>query len=198
MCKEKLKSLPWEHMVTVTNRHSCPGDFMEQIEKVCRYHPKAIILREKDLSEEEYEALAVKVLSLAREYGVSCRMHYFWELAKRMGEREIHLPLWRLREMPEEEKQFFDVIGTSIHAPEEAREAKELGSHYVTAGHVYVTDCKKGLAPRGTGFLKAVCEEAEIPVYGIGGIGMDKEQIEEVLSCGAEAACIMSAMMKIS
>ena len=79
----------------------------------------------------------------------------------------------------------------------EALEAEALGASYLIAGHIYATDCKKGLPARGTGFLRAVCEAADIPVYGIGGIHLDEAQIKEVLGCGAAGGCIMSGMMRI-
>ena len=78
----------------------------------------------------------------------------------------------------------------------EALEAEALGASYLIAGHIYATDCKKGLPARGTGFLRAVCEAADIPVYGIGGIHLDEAQIKEVLGCGAAGGCIMSGMMR--
>ena len=65
------------------------------------------------------------------------------------------------------------------------------------AGHVYVTDCKIGLPPRGLEFLKEVCTKVIIPVYAIGGIHAGTGQILEVMDCGASGGCIMSEMMKI-
>ena len=88
-------------------------------------------------------------------------------------------------------------MGSSVHSIEEAQEAERLGATYITAGHVYATDCKKGLPPRGTEFLSTVCQSVDIPVYGIGGIGLDEIQIREVKACGAEGVCIMSEMMRI-
>ena len=40
------------------------GDFLEQMEKVIALHPHAVILREKDLPDEEYEKLAKNILVL--------------------------------------------------------------------------------------------------------------------------------------
>ena len=68
---------------------------------------------------------------------------------------------------------------------------------YMTAGHIYVTDCKKGLAPRGLGFLKDVCSTVNVPVYAIGGIKFDKKQWEELKQKGASGGCIMSGMMEL-
>ena len=68
---------------------------------------------------------------------------------------------------------------------------------YITAGHIYVTDCKKGLEPRGLGFLKDVCSTVNVPVYAIGGIKFDKKQWEELKQKGASGGCIMSGMMEL-
>ena len=85
----------------------------------------------------------------------------------------------------DEEKKKFTKIGISIHSVEEAKEAEQLGASYLTAGHIYATDCKRGLPPRGLGFLKEVCREVSIPVYGIGGIKFDEEQWNDMKKCGA-------------
>ena len=46
----------------ITNRALVNGDFLEQLQKVAQVHPHALILREKDLPDAEYEKLAAKVL----------------------------------------------------------------------------------------------------------------------------------------
>jgi len=183
-------------IMAVTNRHLCRIPLEQQIEKICRLHPAGIILREKDLTEEEYEALAARVLPVCREYQVPLTLHYYPEAAVRLGVRRIHLPLGKLEERSfAEMKSMFEVIGSSVHAPEEAVLAAELGASYVTAGHVFATDCKKGLPPRGLDFLRSVCGAVSIPVYAIGGINLDPDRIGAALECGAAGVCVMSGMM---
>ena len=109
----------------------------------------------------------------------------------------VHLPLPELRKLPEGVKEQFQRIGTSVHSVEDAKEAERLGVSYMTAGHIYVTDCKKGLAPRGLGFLKDVCSTVNVPVYAIGGIKFDENQWEELKQNGASGGCIMSGMMEL-
>ena len=75
----------------------------------------------------------------------------------------------------------------------DALEAQALGCTYITAGHVFETDCKKGLPGRGLEFLRNVCAVVEIPVYGIGGI--DSDNIALVRNAGASGACLMSSLM---
>ena len=186
------------HILAVTNRNLCSRPFAEQILRVCWFHPAALILREKDLPDAEYGELAKEVMKICREYQVPFIAHSFMETARQLGADTIHLPLWRLREASGTGLlDGFKTIGVSVHSVEEALEAAALGASYLTAGHIYATDCKKGLPPRGTGFLRAVCEAVDIPVYGIGGIRLDETQIKEVLGCGAAGGCIMSGLMGI-
>ena len=109
---------------------------------------------EKDLTEEEYGTLAKEVMNICSRYQVSCILHNFWKTALELGCTSVHLPLPILQKITDEEKKKFTKIGISIHSVEEAKEAEQLGASYLTAGHIYATDCKRGLPPRGLGFLK--------------------------------------------
>lgn len=180
--------------VCITNRHLVEGDFLEQVRRVARLHPEKIVLREKDLSEPAYEQLAAKVLSICQEEGVSCVLHYYPAAAIHLQVPAIHLPLPVLRKLSECEKRRFTEIGVSTHSTEEAVEAQALGATYITAGHVFVTDCKKGLAPRGLAFLEKVCASVSIPVYAIGGIH-DANQ-DACMRAGAAGVCRMSDFMR--
>lgn len=153
---------------------------------------KKVILREKDLSEGEYLRLAESVLSRCEALGTECTLHSFPSVARKLGCKRLHMPLPLLTPEITEE---FEVVGSSVHSLEQALKAYRLGADYVTAGHIFATDCKKGLAPRGLEFLKSVCENIYIPVYAIGGIS--EGNIKQVLDCGAAGACIMSGLMRL-
>ena len=181
-------------ILCVTNRSLCKGDFLQRVEEIAANKPKGIILREKDLTEEAYEKLAEAVLNLCKKYNMPCILHCFVDAAIKLNAAQIHLPLHILREMEEETKKKFKIIGASCHSVEEAKEAERLGCSYITAGHVFATDCKKGVAPRGLSFLQAVCESVSIPVYAIGGIS--SETIDAVRPTGAKGACVMSGLMQ--
>ncbi len=186
----------FDHLIAVTNRHLCLRSFPEQLERVCRRHPKALILREKDLTEEAYLSLAKRVLDICREHGVPCVLHTFSGVAQALEHPYLHLPLAALQKeggKPSGVK----TLGTSIHSVSEAAEAERLGADYLTAGHIYATDCKAGLPPRGLEFLAEVCQAVSIPVYGIGGVHIGSGQLENMLDCGAAGACVMSDMMRL-
>lgn len=180
-------------ILCVTNRKLCKESFLTRIEKIAQAKPAGIILREKDLCESDYMTLAADVLAVCRQYNVPCILHSFVRAAAALEAESIHLPLPLLLRLSGEDKARFSTIGASCHSVEEAAAAEEKGCTYITAGHVFETDCKAGLPGRGLAFLKTVCERVSIPVYAIGGIRV--ENIDGVRRCGAKGACVMSGAM---
>lgn len=170
-------------IICVTNRKLC-DDFLTRIDALNR-NGAEIILREKDLPETEYEELAKKVISVCPDV----TLHTYTVTAKRLGVNKIHIPFSMLKG-----DMGFKTVGVSVHSAAEAVTAEKMGADYVTAGHIFATDCKKGLAPRGTGFLTEVVNAVNIPVYAIGGI--TPENIALIRGTGAAGACIMSGFMQ--
>lgn len=181
-------------LICVTNRSLCKGDFLKRIEEAAKQHPAGILLREKDLPEAEYKKLAEQVLEICKKHQVLCLLHSFAEAAMELGAEALHLPLSVLRGLSAEQRNCFSVLGASCHSVEEAKEAVALGCTYIIAGHIFATDCKKGLPGRGLDFLQSVCESVTVPVYAIGGI--NDRNIAAVREAGAKGACIMSGWMQ--
>ena len=113
----------YKNVIAVTNRSLCERPFPEQIERVCNCHPKAIILREKDLPEEEYLLLAEKILNICREYDVPCKLHTYINTARKLEHPFIHLPLFLLKKYQGKLENFRE-IGCSVHSVEDALEAQ--------------------------------------------------------------------------
>lgn len=187
-------------ILAITNRHLCYNDFLTQIQDICLLNEKntvaksvSIVLREKDLSENDYKDLAAKVMKICEQNNTECILHTYYKVARELNCKKIHLPLHVLKSKPDICKEFNE-IGVSIHSVSEAIEAVNLGATYLTAGHVFATDCKKDLPPRGLSFLTSVCSLVNIPIFAIGGIS--PENAKEVIEAGAEGICIMSGLMK--
>lgn len=193
MCKE------YEHTIAITNRTLVQGDFLEQMQKVIQLHPHAVILREKDLPDDEYEALAEKVLHLCSEEGVRCFLHSKISIAQRLGCTRIHLSIPVLEVMREEErirlKSDFQEISVSCHSIEDVKIAVRNGATQIILGTIFETECKKGLKGKGLEFVKEVCKGCPIPVYAIGGINM--ERLQMVMEAGAAGGCMMSGFMRL-
>lgn len=183
-------------ILCVTNRSLCKEEFLNRMDQIASAHPAGIILREKNLAEDDYRELAKDVLEICRNHGTLCILHSHVKVAEKLGCSAIHFPLHILRTIPDEKKKKFKKIGVSCHSVEDAVEACKLGGTYITAGHIFETDCKRGLPGRGLDFLEEVCKSVPIPVFAIGGINMDN--IEQVRKTGAKGACVMSGVMLCS
>lgn len=179
-------------VICVTHRLLCPDDFLERLDRIAAQHPYAIVLREKDLSESEYEALARDCLRICQKHDVPLNLNSQIAVARRIGCDGIHLPFHLLLQH-KNELEDFSRVGVSLHSPEEAVQLADTPATYVQAGHVFPTDCKAGVPPRGLSFLRAVCQATDLPVFGIGGI--TSERYPAVLQTGAAGACIMSGLM---
>lgn len=182
------------NVICITNRKLCAGDFLTRIARIAEAGPAAIVLREKDLSEAEYEALAEAVLTICRRYAAPCILHGFPEAAARLHAKALHLPLWQLQTLPADMRAQFSALGASCHSAQDAQLAASLGCRYITAGHVFATGCKKDLPPRGLAFLQEVCRAVSIPVFAIGGIG--PENAACAAKAGAAGVCVMSGLMR--
>jgi thiamine-phosphate pyrophosphorylase len=176
-------------LIAVTNRTLCLGDFTEQIRILCRAGIDRIVLREKDLSEDAYEELAKEVLSVCKEYQTELVLHQNIHTARKLGIKKIHLSVPMALEHRSELKDF-ELVGVSTHSPEQLEQAESCGADYVFYGHVFQTDCKKGVPPRGLEALRDICKKADVPVYAIGGISPDN--MKQAVDAGASGVCVMS------
>lgn len=180
-------------ILSVTDRKLCREEFLSRIERIAAVHPAGIILREKDLPEEEYRSLAEQVLEICRKQETPCILHGFYDTALELGCDRIHLPLSVLKDMEPGKRKRFRILGASCHSAEDAVLAEEMGCSYITAGHIFETDCKKGLPGRGLEFLEEVCRKVTVPVYAIGGI--TAADMGRIRQAGAAGACVMSGLM---
>lgn len=181
------------NIICVTNRKLCNEPFLDRISKLAEAPIEAILLREKDLSEQEYLELAKDVLEICSGQNKPLIIHNFPNVAIELGVEAFHAPLHVVSALSESQRAKFKILGASCHSVEDAKKAYELGCTYITAGHVFETDCKKGLPGRGAAFVKDVVSSVPIPVYGIGGI--DKSNVWQVLDAGALGIALMSSMM---
>ena len=195
----------------ITNRKLCENENLErQIEKIFSAYEKKIILkkfeivtltlREKDLDKNEYLNLVEKIYPICKKYRIDLILHQNYDLnldkKYKIGGFHLSYEIFKSLNKNIREKLIkkYKRIGVSIHSLEEARKVENLGASYVVAGHIFETDCKKGLEPRGLNFIKELSSILTIPIFAIGGI--NKENSNLVLNSGAFGVCMMSSLME--
>lgn len=188
----------YSRYIAVTNRHLCAGDYFGQIRRIADLRPGGLILREKDLSAEEYEQLARQVLAICRERQVPCFLHSHVDIARALGCRRIHLSLTALlalTSLAPDALADFSHISVSCHSIGDVQAAVSHGATQIVVGNIFETDCKKGLPGKGLDFLREICALSPVPVYAIGGIS--PENLPSVLASGAAGGCMMSGFMRL-
>lgn len=178
-------------VIAVTNRKLCTDNFVLRVREILSAEPFEVILREKDLSDDKYCQLVKEIVADNNGYkkvlALNCP-----EIALEMGIENVHLTMQQL--MEHGRPSFIKRAGVSVHSAEEAETAQKLGADYLIDGHIYATDCKKGVPPRGIEFFRGVCESVDIPVFAIGGIS--ENNFNEPLENGGTGVCLMSEFMK--
>ncbi|MDE6671789.1 MAG: thiamine phosphate synthase [Ruminococcus sp.] len=175
-------------IICVTDRKLCQEDFLKRIEKIASAKPDRIMFRDKDCNDDDYVKTAFNILNISDKYDVPCSMYRKFDKFS-----NIHMTMPMLQHIRLKDMNFINLAGASVHSVEEAIEAEKMCVDYVIAGHIFQTDCKKGLTPRGLEFLSRICNAVKIPVYAIGGINADN--IHLIAESGASGACIMSGFM---
>ena len=195
----------------ISNRKLCENENLEkQIEKIFSAYQRKIILenfeivsltlREKDLDKNEYLKLVEKIYPICQKYKIDLILHqnYDLNLDEKYNIKGLHLSYNTFKSLNknirEELIRKYKKIGVSIHSVDEAKEVENLGANYVVAGHIFKTDCKKDLEPRGLKFIQELSLILTIPIFAIGGINEKNSHL--VINSGVFGVCIMSSLMK--
>ena len=195
----------------ISNRKLCENENLEkQIEKIFLAYEKKIILknfdivaltlREKDLNKNEYLKLIEEIYPICQKYKINLILHqnYDLNLDDKYNIEGIHLSYNIFKSLNQNIKaeliKKYKRIGVSVHSLNEAKEAESLGASYVVAGHIFETDCKKSLEPRGLKFIEDLSSTLTIPIFAIDGI--DEKNSLSVIDSGAFGVCMMSSIMK--
>ncbi|WP_339001777.1 thiamine phosphate synthase [Fusobacterium animalis] len=195
----------------ISNRKLCENENLEkQIEKIFSAYQRKIILenfeivsltlREKDLNKNEYLKLVEKIYPICQKYRIDLILHqnYDLRLDNKYNIKGLHLSYNTFKSLNknirEELIRKYKKIKVSIHSVDEAKEVENLGANYVVAGHIFKTDCKKDLEPRGLKFIQELSLILTIPIFAIGGINQENSHL--VINSGAFGICMMSSLMK--
>lgn len=175
----------------ITNRKLVRNkDFYHIINEAIKGGISAIILREKDLDYEELLPMALKIKEAIGNSGVKLIINKDLKVAHAVNANGFHTSF---KNFIVAKPEFQGTLGVSIHSLQEAVEAEKLGADYLLFGHIFETNCKKAIPPRGVDLIKAIKSQVSIPLIALGGI--TPENIHQVIEAGADGAAVMSTIM---
>lgn len=150
-------------------------------------------IREKDLSEGEFEKEAKELKQLCEEYRVPFVVNDNIQIAMAVDADGVHVGQSdirgrNIRSMIGETK----ILGISAGTVEEAVAAEKAGADYIGVGAVFGTSTKKDAKNLTLERLKEICDSINIPVVAIGGITRDN--IALLKGSGADGVAVISAV----
>ena len=156
---------------------------------------RAVQLREKDLAVRDLLTLAAPLREATRRHGARLLINDRADVALATGADGVQrthdsLPVAALRRISP--APF--LIGASVHAEAEARQAATDGADFLVFGPVYETPSKRAYGPpQGLAALRRVAAAVDRPVIAIGGI--NPARVAEVLAAGAAGVAVISAIL---
>lgn len=175
----------------ITNRHRCPIDLLDCIERNARQGVDWIQIREKDLSCRDLFALTRAALERVARHGTRVLVNERLDVALAAGAHGVHLPSDApapsgLR--PVTPAGF--VIAVSTHSADELLRAECEGADFATFGPVFPTVSKPGhVAIPGLAGLREACRAASLPVAALGGVTAGRER-----DCAAAGAAAVAGI----
>ncbi|MFW6436150.1 MAG: thiamine phosphate synthase [Halococcoides sp.] len=157
----------------------------------------AVQLREKGQSARDRYHLGRRLRALTEAYGVPLLVNDRVDLALAIDADGVHLgasdlPLPAARDLLGPDA----ILGRSVSTVADAREAAAKGADYLGVGAVYPTTSKDDVDPAdqgiGTDRVAAIDDAVDVPIVAIGGI--TPERAPDVLSSGADAVAVVSAI----
>ncbi len=166
----------------------------EFIKKVKEIHTDVdyIHLREKDWKAKDY----VKAINKLVEAGISRQKIIINDRVDIAVTEEllgVQLTMHSLDAFIVKRKFPHLKIGCSVHNIQEARNKAAQGADYLIYGHIFKTDSKVNLPPKGLANLESVVNEIKIPVIAIGGIKPD--DVQSVFRTGAKGIAVLSGIL---
>lgn len=160
-------------MYLITNRHLCSYKrYLEVLEEASFSGVENIILREKDLKNDELKNLYFKIRERVNKK-TKIIINGNYEVFNSVDADGIHMTFDMFKNLKDKLEYKEKIIGVSTHNIEEIIEVKKYLVSYLIFSHIYETKCKFDLKPKGISLLKKAQSElngCDIKLIALGGI----------------------------
>lgn len=181
-----LRALQLPKIFPVTPCYSqYPENFLINFEEVVRRASIRIIqLRSHELEPSEYIRLAKQCIELCKKYEVDLILNTNIECFNKFPATGLHLTSDNLLEAKKRPLSSKFLVGASCHNSHDIEHANSLGLDYMILGPVIEKHASKNCKILGWEKFSELAKKSLVPVYAIGGLGVDDLAIS--LLCGGQ------------
>jgi len=186
--------LAGRELYVILQRGEGRADVLEQARRVLAGGARLLQLREKALTDRDLLLLARQLRTLAEASDALLILNDRPDVARLAGSHGVHVGQGDLP--PAAARQILGpglLVGASAHDAAEVELALAGQPDYLGFGTLFSSPTKPDLSAQGLGALRQLTASCPVPVYGIGGVGL--EQVDAVIAAGAFGVAVSSAVL---
>lgn len=154
---------------------------------------RCLQLRSKQLTASQLEPIALHLRDIAQAHSASVLVNGYVELAREL-DVGVHLPSAPLMATTSRPLARDRLVGASCHDAVELAHATAIGADFAVLGPVLKTPSHAQSEPLGWERFAALCADAQLPVYALGGLGLDDEAT--AIAAGAQGIAGISVFWR--
>jgi 8-oxo-dGTP diphosphatase len=186
-------TLPDRYLVTPEPGGDLPG-FLAGLEHSLASGLSLVQFRARQLTGHDYRAMLPAVIQCCHGYGAQVLLNAEPGLAEESGAAGVHLNSERLMALSYRPLSSDYLVAASCHNDEQLLHAQRLGVDFVVVSPVRPTASHPGAQTLDFSGLRALTEQAAIPVYALG--GMQTEHLARSFQHGAQGIAAIRGLWK--
>lgn len=191
--KEQIRKAMLLYAVTDQSWLKEEATLLDVVKDVLKNGATFLQIREKDLTEVDFETEAKKLQDICKVYNVPYVVNDSVEVAMKIDADGVHVGQSDIkgrdiRAMIGEDK----ILGISAGTVEEAIAAEQAGADYIGVGAIFGTSTKKNARNMTMDRLNEIIKSVNIPIVAIGGI--NASNMSELKGSGVDGVAVVSAI----
>ena len=186
-------TLPDRYLITPEPGKDVAG-FLSELERSLASGLSLVQFRAKQLSNNDYRAMLPAVKQCCHRYGARLLLNAEPGLAEEFGAAGVHLNSERLTALSERPLPGDYLVAASCHNDEQLLHAQQLDVDFVVVSPVLTTASHPGAQTLDFSGLRALTEQAAIPVYALG--GMQAEHLARSFQHGAQGIAAIRGLWR--
>jgi len=194
VAEERRERLARVRLYVITGEQGGLEETLAIVEAALKGGADVIQLRKKTMPKDAQARLALRIRELTRAHDALFIVNDHPDLGITADADGVHLGQGDFPPAMIRNLQGFQgrLLGRSTHSLEQAQRAVADGVDYLGVGPVFPTPTKAGRPAVGTGLVREVAENIELPFVAIGGI--DLSNAPQVIEAGARALAVVRAV----